>query len=64
MEKFITFLNGTTYMSGHNVNGVLKNWEALACMGSAIMFFAIIIATAYIVKNFQTAKVQKIRVKA
>ena len=61
MEKIISFLNGTTYMSGHGVTGTLKNWEALACMGGAVMFIGIIIAGAYIAKSITVARVKTVK---
>lgn len=61
MEKIISFLNGTTYMSGHNVTGTLKNWEALACMGGAIMFVTVIIACAYTAKMITERKLKTVK---
>ena len=60
MEKIISFLNGTTYMSGHGVTGTLKNWEALACMGSALMFVGIIIVTAYVLKSVKVRSLKTV----
>ena len=61
MEKIITFLNETTYMSGHNVTGTLKNWEALACMGCALMFVTVIISGAYVAKMVAERKLKTVK---
>lgn len=57
VEATVTWLNGTTYVHGHDVAGSLPNWMALICLAGPLVVFMSSIVIAHAKYTMKTKRV-------